>query len=451
LEYVNAQATTLLGHSQDALLSMSVCDLDLDFSNQAWPEFWRERLQRGVLHFESVTRRQDGSEVPVAVSVNRLETAGQELACAIVKDISARKRAEESRIRLEQILDSSSAVIYQKNVEGRYEFANRRWGQLFDLQPRDVVGKTDYDLFPREMADAFCRNDQRVIARRQELQIQEVAPHADGPHTYISVKVPVWDTSGRIRGVAGISTDISEQLAAQEELQNSKRLAEIGKMITVLAHECRNSLQRGHACLSMLLREIQEMPKALDYANRLQQAQDDLQHVFDELRSYASRIRLEISRCNLRELIEEAWEQLADVPTHPDVSLRIMESDLDLSCDVDVFRLKQVFRIILENAIGASPTPGVISIEGSCVNLSTGPALRVTVSDQGPGFTPQQQAQAFKAFYTTKVTGTGLGLTIARRIVECHGGQIEIGGDLKTGGTVLITLPQRRVKDGCIT
>jgi signal transduction histidine kinase len=258
------------------------------------------------------------------------------------------------------------------------------------------------------------------------------------------MKVPVWDARGRIRGVAGISTDISELLAAKEELKNSERLAAIGKMITGLAHECRNALQRSQACLSMLMREIRANPKATDYANRVQQAQDHLQHVFEELRSYASPLQLKRSQCNLSSLIHEAWEEIVSVFTDLDVRLRVIESELDLTCDVDAFRIRQVFRNIFENAIVASSAPSSITVEWCHGNLATGPALRTTVRDEGPGFTREQRTQAFKPFYTTNVTGTGLGLTITRRIVESHGGEIEIDGDSNTGGIVNITLPQRR-------
>jgi PAS domain S-box-containing protein len=147
---------------------------------------------------------------------------------------------------LEQILNSTSAVIYEKDSQGRYEFVNNGWARLFDVDPEEIKGKTDYDVFPREMAAAFCRNDRRVIDSRQSLQIEEVAPHTDGPHTDVSVKVPVWDANGRIRGVAGISTDISEQLAATEELKNGERLAAIGKMVTGLARRQLGQISRQH-------------------------------------------------------------------------------------------------------------------------------------------------------------------------------------------------------------
>lgn len=452
LAYANTQATKLLGYSSEELMSMAVHDIDPNFPASMWPDFWRDKIRQEVLHFESIVHRKDGTNVPIEVSVSHLAVDGKELACAIVKDISARKRAEETRSVFEQILNSTSAVIYQKDLQGRYEFVNERWRYLFDIDPAAARGKTDYELFPSRLAAAFRHNDDQVIENRQSIKLEEVAPHADGPHTYISVKFPVWDGSGKLRGIAGISTDITEQLAAKEELKNSERLATIGKMITGLAHECRNALQRSQACLSLLLREVRTNPKATDYANRVQQAQDHLQHVFEELRSYASPLHIEKTRANLRSLIEETWEQITSVANPPDICLRIIASQLDLTCDVDAFRIQQVFRNIFENAISAAPTGSTITVTWSKAQLADRPALRTTIRDQGPGFTAAQRARAFKPFYTTKVTGTGLGLTITRRIVECHEGQIDIEGDSNSGGIVVVTLPQKEgEQDGVVT
>ena len=143
-------------------------------------------------------------------------------------------------------------------------------------------------------------------------------------------------------------------------------------------------------------------------------------------------------------LIHAAWEEIVSVSTDLDVHLRVIESELDLTCAMDAFRIQQVFRNIFENAIAACSAPSSITVEWCHGNLATGPALRTTVRDEGPGFTREQRTQAFKPFYTTNVSGTGLGLTITRRIVESHGGEIEIDGDSNTGGIVNITLPQRR-------
>lgn len=441
-EYANARATKLLGYTSAQLMSMAVFDIDPNFTPDAWPDVW-SKVRQEELHFKSVVRREDGCEIPIDVSVGHMEVDGQELACAILKDISSRMSAEDVRGVFEQILNGTSAVVYQKDIQGRYEFVNDRWRHLFNIDLAHAKGKTDYDLFPRSIAAEFRQNDDRVMETGQSIKIEETAPHSDGPHTYISVKFPIWDRGGNLHGIAGISTDISEQLAAKEELKNTERLATIGKMITGLAHECRNALQRSQACLSMLTREVTSNTKALDYAARLQQAQDDLQRAFEELRGYASPLHLEKTRCDLRALLETTWKNIMSVPNPPGVGLRITDTDLDLTCTVDGFRIQQVFRNVLENAISSAPAKSTIVVSWSKAQLTSGSALGITIQDEGAGFSPQQRAKAFKPFYTTKATGTGLGLTICQRIMQCHGGQIDIAADSDCGGIVVITLPQQ--------
>lgn len=106
---------------------------------------------------------------------------------------------------------------------------------------------------------------------------------------------------------------------------------------------------------------------------------------------------------------------------------------------MDPFQLRQVFRNLLENALAAGADQVVLTCEDT--QLDGAAALRVTVRDNGPGFTPEQQAKLFEPFYTTKVQGTGLGLAICKRLVEAHGGRIEAGPG--PGAAVIITLPRR--------
>jgi len=124
---------------------------------------------------------------------------------------------------LRDIIDNSTAVIYVKDLEGRYLLINRRFSELFHFTQEGIRGKTDYDLFPKEAADAFRMMDQRVAASGNALTAEEIAPHEDGPHTYISVKCPLWDNSSRPYAVFGISTDITERRRMEDALRASEQ------------------------------------------------------------------------------------------------------------------------------------------------------------------------------------------------------------------------------------
>ncbi len=139
-------------------------------------------------------------------------------------DISDRKQMEEAlrenEQRLQSILDNSTAVIYMKDLQGRYMLMNRSYEVLFHLDRNEIKGKTDHDIFPKEIADAFQTNDREVIAAGVALEKEEVAPREDGLHTYLSVKFPLFDAGGTIYAVCGMSTDISDRKRKEEMLRN---------------------------------------------------------------------------------------------------------------------------------------------------------------------------------------------------------------------------------------
>lgn len=143
------------------------------------------------------------------------------------REIAERERAEELRSisehRLQQIIDNSTAVIYAKDVEGRYWLVNRQFEEIFVL-PRDrIIGRTDAEVFPVRVAEAFRANDQLVLDAGKPIEFEEVAPHHDGPHHYISLKFPLLDASGRSVALCGISTDITERTRTQNLLKRSER------------------------------------------------------------------------------------------------------------------------------------------------------------------------------------------------------------------------------------
>ena len=110
---------------------------------------------------------------------------------------SAEEKLKESEGRLQSILDNSTTVIYVKDVEGKYLFINKKYEDLFGVTKEMVKGKTDHDIFPSHMADAFRANDIEVLKANAPVEFEEVAPHDDGPHTYISIKFPINDDNGK--------------------------------------------------------------------------------------------------------------------------------------------------------------------------------------------------------------------------------------------------------------
>lgn len=128
---------------------------------------------------------------------------------------------------VEKIADHTSAVIYVKDLSFRYVYINRQFEKLFGMSREGMIGKTDYEWAPPDMAAGFRKNDAEVAETGRSVECEEVAPHADGPHTYLSVKFPLRDDAGKICAIAGISTDISDQLHARQEMESLRHLYEL--------------------------------------------------------------------------------------------------------------------------------------------------------------------------------------------------------------------------------
>jgi len=152
------------------------------------------------------------------------DDAGQVVRMAgSIRDVTDRKRAEDALRRSEQLLqdviNNATAVIYVKYTDGRYLLTNRRFEQLFHLTTDQIVGHTDHEIFPKDIADAFRANDVTVFERNRVVEFEEYAPHSDGLHAYISIKFPLCDRTGKPYATCGISTDITERKRIEDAIR----------------------------------------------------------------------------------------------------------------------------------------------------------------------------------------------------------------------------------------
>ena len=142
-------------------------------------------------------------------------------------DISNLKQTDmalcKSDQRMQSILDNTTSVIYLKDMEGKYILINKQWKNLFHVTQKWVEGKTDHDVFPEDIANAFQENDRQVIKENKVIEVEEYAPHDDGIHTYISIKFPITDENGNVYGMGGISTDITDRKEVEASLRKSNQ------------------------------------------------------------------------------------------------------------------------------------------------------------------------------------------------------------------------------------
>lgn len=138
------------------------------------------------------------------------------------KNISQNLLLENKQL-LQSIIDATSSPIFIKKINGEYLFINNKFESLFKISNEEIIGKTDHDFLPYATADAYRNSDFEVIKASKELKTEEIIEHADGKHTYIAVKFPLYDSSKRIYAIGGIFTDISERKKLEESFKDADK------------------------------------------------------------------------------------------------------------------------------------------------------------------------------------------------------------------------------------
>ncbi|HEY6403769.1 MAG TPA: PAS domain S-box protein, partial [Blastocatellia bacterium] len=211
--YVNPAFTKMTGYAPEDVIGKAPGILRGPKTDQSVISRLREDIAAGkVFHGEMINYRKDGSEMFIEWTAGPVRNERGEVTyfAAALRDMTEIRRVEEelrrSEAQLRAILDQSLTAVFVKDLAGRYVKVNHKFEVLHGVTKAEVKGKTDYDIHPKELADAVSANDQKVIASRMPLQVEERIVAVDGLHDFISVKFPLRDESGQPYAICGIST-----------------------------------------------------------------------------------------------------------------------------------------------------------------------------------------------------------------------------------------------------
>lgn len=349
--------------------------------------------------------------------------------------------------RCRAVLDTAVDAIVTINSEGIISSVNPATVRMFGYGEKEMIGQNVSMLMPdpyKSEHDSYISNYLATrIASIIGVGRKVVARRRNGTEFPVHLAVSEFAVKTR-QYFTGIIRDLTDLERVQRQLLQAERLAAIGQMVTGLAHESRNALQRAQACLDMLSLDLQESPEQLHLARRATTALQDLHRLYEEVRSYAAPIHLEFRNCDLSSIWRKEWDNLTHLRRDKNVELIEDSGNEHLLCDVDVHRLEQVFRNILENAIHACSgraEPGQVVVECRQSEISGLPAAKVIVRDNGPGMTSQVASQIFEPFFTTKQKGTGLGMAIVQRIMSAHSGSVTARSVSPHGAEIILVVP----------
>ncbi len=377
---------------------------------------------------------------------------------AVKQDITKQKEAEEkireSQEFLEGIIDNSPALIFSKHLDGRYLIVNRQWCERLDLSKENTIGKTDHDLFPKDIADRFRENDHEVIEKGEPLEYEEAVIQDGTEHTYFSVKFPIFGPENKPYAVCGISTDITERKRMEDALVDARLEADAANkaksdFLATMSHEIRTPMNAiigmTHLCMQTDLTGKQE-----DYLTKIKNASHSLLGIINDILDFS---KIEAGKLDMESIEFNLDETLNNLSTI--ISTKAEEKGLEILFDTapdvphdlvgDPLRLGQVLTNLTNNSIKFTEKGEIIVSTELIERDSEKTHLRFTVRDSGIGMTREQAAKLFRPFTqadtstTRKYGGTGLGLTICKRLVNMMGGDISVDSEPGVGSTFTFT------------
>jgi PAS domain S-box-containing protein len=366
---------------------------------------------------------------------------------AAVPDL--RRTLEEAESRLRLFLDRAPTLAFLKDLEGRYVFANQVAARLAGLQdPSEMLGRTDEELFPPEVAARYREADRRVLTEGVPLQVED-APPGPQARTLLTFKFPVEGPGGRWAGVGGIANDVTDLKKAEGRMEGYARQLErsnqdLQEFAYVASHDLQEPLRKIQMFSDRLMaKHLQSLPpEAQDYLQRMHGAARRMNVLIQDLLAY-SRVSTKGQAFQEVDLRAEVDAVVADLDT------RIIQVGADLRVGPlprvhgDPTQLRQLFQNLLGNAFKyhRPDEPPRVEVRG----WTDAAGRHVEVTDHGIGFDPEFKERIFAVFtrlHTREAyEGTGMGLAICRRIMDRHGGTLTAEGRPGEGATFTATFP----------
>jgi two-component system NtrC family sensor kinase len=374
---------------------------------------------------------------------------------------------------LRTMIDLIPAFIYAKDAHSRFTACNALVAQRLGTTPSDMIGKTDFDFFPREMAEKFFAEEQALIASGKPLiDLEEVAfdKIRRENRVILTSKVPLKDANGRLTGIVGTGYDITERKALEQRLVAIDRHESVGRLAAGVAHEINTPIQYLSDSVRFIDEGVHELFEYLEKAGSdtgpSGETKEEIDYLRQELPSALKRVADGLGRIaevvrSMKEFARADMREMGSVDINHSIknTLVVARSEYQEVAEVRtdfgeipevVCHGGQINNVILNLVVNAahaiadvkkeSGKRGVITVR---TRADAGHVV-ISVSDTGGGIRDEIRHRVFDPFFTTKEVGrgSGQGLTMARSVVvKGHGGEIGFDTKVGTGTTFTIRLP----------
>jgi PAS domain S-box-containing protein len=367
-------------------------------------------------------------------------------------DVTERKRGEQATHLLAAVVESSHDAIVSKDLDGIISSWNKGAERLFGYAAEEAVGQNITLIIPPDRRDEERAIIERLTRGERVDHFETVRMRKDGSLLDVALTIsPMKDAAGRIVGASKLARDITERKRAEEALRQAQadlaymsRVTTMGELTASLAHEIRQPISAAvidaKTCLRWLGRDEPDVAKACETASRIVKDVTRAADIIGRISSLFKKGALQRELVDVNELIREMIVLLRSEASRYSISIRTELADGVPKIMADRVQLQQVFMNLMLNGIDAmKETSGGSEL---AIKSEAGDGqLLISVSDTGVGLPSEQADEIFRAFFTTKDNGTGMGLPISRSIIESHGGRLWATTNAGPGATLQFTLP----------
>lgn len=406
------------------------------------------RIRAGIRieHFETIRVRKNGERFPISVTISPIKDDNGTIigASKIARDISERKHADENRSRLAAIVDSADDAIISKNLNSIITSWNRAAERLFGYTAEEIIGQSILRLIPEDL-----QYEEEEILRK--LRAGEKIEHYEttrlsksGEIREVSITIsPVRNALGEVTGASKIARDISDRKKLERLAIQAEKIAATGRMAAAVAHEINNPLGSVLNLIFLARQPGESRQQTDEYLAMAEKELERVSHIARQTLGYY-RDTGAPAEVYMHDVIENVLSVYRS---------RLLAHNLVVETKFNELRrirvrsgeMIQIFSNLVSNALDAMPQGGKLSIATSSVRRIDGDGLQVVVNDTGVGIRRDLIGKVFEPFFSTKGNlGTGIGLWVAKQLVERHGGQISISSSTDPddrGTSVTVYLP----------
>jgi PAS domain S-box-containing protein len=455
----NQEYVRLSGHETlDEILGRSVLEWTADEEKEANTQAIAACLRNGTIrNLELAYVDKRGTRTPLEINATVMETGGTMRILSLCRDITERRRTDVQRktaigalrIResyLSAIIENQPGLLWMKDRDGKFLAVNTKFSISCGLgDPQLLVGKTDFDIWPHDLAAGYLADDNKVMQSKEPCMVEEPISDKGEIRWFETFKAPIMDKQGIVIGTTGYSRDITERKRMEEELQKSQKLDSLGVLAGGIAHDFNNLLGGifGHIDLA---RYVSRDATVREYLDAVMNTMDRARSLTQQLLTFAKGGEPTRKTESLVPFIQET--ALFALSGSSISSTFDFQKDL-WSSSFDRSQIGQVIDNIIINAQQAMPLGGSIEIsarnlvlqEKTHPVLAKGNYIRISVKDHGVGIPKEILPRIFDPFFTTKTKGHGLGLATCHSIVTRHNGAIDVESEPGKGSTFHLFLP----------